>query len=385
MEIQTQERIIELVTSKDMRKFLQKYKEKIDIGTYAKIISTSPVSLEKKADLLSELLESADEVEKHPYISERYELIRAALDSLMHTDRKHSIIQMCHYSSEEWEPSLESAELMRTYADVQEDILLYDKCEGIASDFDPSCCDFYNELKQYDLTEDYEIKARFRYYCDPNGEPQYCDAMYESPDYVRPPKTPLSDGWDFSDSETPFAPGDILRINCRPYGPETFCMVYDVGKATPESISGIWCLYAAADGVIGIGRLGHGYFFLFETVNPGSPWGWAFSFGDLYEMSIIAPLYAAEIYTGELPESCAFMKSIQNLICNSPEGKRQVIDIVRQYGELSDDIFQYCSDIKPYPFVNTFGVPDANSFPMEIMILSEEGCGKLEELINKCD
>ncbi|MCC8150357.1 MAG: hypothetical protein LIO96_02580 [Lachnospiraceae bacterium] len=158
MEIQTQERIIELVTSKDMRKFLQKYKEKIDIGTYAEIISTSPVSLEKKADLLSELLESADEVEKYPYISERYELIRDALDSLMHTDRKHSIMQSCCERTEAWESYVSDVVLMRTYADALEDIINCYKCENSSFEFDPSNNDFYFRLKQYDLTEDYEKK-----------------------------------------------------------------------------------------------------------------------------------------------------------------------------------------------------------------------------------
>ncbi|MCD7982302.1 MAG: hypothetical protein LUF32_08340 [Clostridiales bacterium] len=275
---------------------------------------------------------------------------------------------------------------MRTYADVQEHILLFDKCEGTASDFDPSCSDFYNELEQYDLTEDYEIKARFRYYCDPNGEPQYCNAMYEFPDHVRPPKAPLSDGWDFSDSETPFVPGDILRINCRPYGPETFCIVVGVGKETPESISGIWCLYAAADGVIGIGKLGHGYFSLFKTVNPGFPRKYVhFSEDDFYEMSVIAPLYAAETYTGELPESCAFMKPLQSLLWSSQKGKQRVIDIVRQYCDVNDDICFVWPEKKAYPSVNTFGVPDSASYPMDVMVLSEEGRVRLEELINECN
>ncbi len=382
MNAQTQDKIIQLVMSKDMRKFLQKYKENIDIDTFAEIISTSPVSLEKKVALFAELLESAEKTEKHSYITERYQLIKSALESLMHTNRKHSIIQLCNFQSDAWKPSIEYVDLMRTYADVQEFMIIYRKCEDPSFEFDPSDSDFYDKLELYDLTRNYKMKAKFRYCCDPNGEPQYCSAMYESPNYIRPPKHPLSDGWDFSDSETPFVPGDILRINCRPYGPETFCIVYDIRKELPESISEIRCLYAAADGVIGIGRLGHGSFSLFQPMCP--VFTKRYSFDDFYEMSIIAPLYAAETYTGELPESCAFMKPLQKLIQSSSEGKQQVIDVVKQYSDIFDDIFQYCSEKKPYPFVNTFGIPNSNEYPMYIVALSEEGCAELEKLLNEC-
>lgn len=67
---------------------------------------------------------------------------------------------------------------------------------------------------------------------------------------------------------------------------------------------GLWCLFPNLNGSIGQGALLHGHYYAME-----------YQF-DFYRL--ISPLYRAELFTGELPENCSFMKLLSEKIHADP-------------------------------------------------------------------
>ena len=67
---------------------------------------------------------------------------------------------------------------------------------------------------------------------------------------------------------------------------------------------GLWCLFPNLNGSIGQGALLHGHYYAME---------YQFSF---YRQ--ISPLYRAEVFTGELPKNCSFMKGLSEKIHADP-------------------------------------------------------------------
>lgn len=89
------------------------------------------------------------------------------------------------------------------------------------------------------------------------------------------------------------AGGIFLRIDCRPYTPLSFyCLLIQVRSGC----RGLWCLFQF-EWQHWSGALLHGHYYAME-----------YQF-DFYRL--ISPLYRAELFTGELPENCSFMKLLE--------------------------------------------------------------------------
>ena len=98
----------------------------------------------------------------------------------------------------------------------------------------------------------------------------------------------------------PWQPGDILRIDGRPYRPgNAYCVLLEVG----DDCCGVQCAFPNEDGAIGHGALKHGH--CCDRLHRLSVFG-------------VSPLYSAELHQGELPDNCAFMKKASNLLYRNP-------------------------------------------------------------------
>lgn len=105
---------------------------------------------------------------------------------------------------------------------------------------------------------------------------------------------------------TPWVPGDILKIDGRPFdhGPR-FAIVLE--NDYEHTLRGqIWCAGHSRD---------HG-------VKEGSLSSGTFS-DSLLDPFIPSALYTAERYTGELPDGCAFMLELSQMLHDSPDYGRQ--------------------------------------------------------------
>lgn len=104
-------------------------------------------------------------------------------------------------------------------------------------------------------------------------------------------------------------------IDCSPYGPgASYCLVSDAAK------SGINCLYPESSGGIGMGSIADCYYYENENTRR----------------SFLPPLFQAELYEGELPENCSFMRVLSEKLKEDPElGRRMTKKIMETVGCLS--------------------------------------------------
>ena len=113
----------------------------------------------------------------------------------------------------------------------------------------------------------------------------------------------------------PYCPGDILKIEYSPYIFEPhYCILTEVG----DGCCSIQCLYVCPDGHIENGALKHGEYF------PNNIETWHY----------LSPLYGSKVYTGKLPEECAFMKKLSDKLHKNPDFGKTVWEM-KNYFELS--------------------------------------------------
>lgn len=110
---------------------------------------------------------------------------------------------------------------------------------------------------------------------------------------------------------TPYKPVDILRIDCRPYIPLPFyCLLIQVRSGS----CGLWCLFPNLNGSIGQEALLNGHYYAMEY-----HFNW---------WAICAPLYRAEVFTGELPENCSFMQRLSEKIHADPDYGNRIGEVL---------------------------------------------------------
>ena len=135
--------------------------------------------------------------------------------------------------------------------------------------------------------------AEYEFICSPKGEPQYLGT------HCRRDFSILSVGLEGYLPPTPYQNGDILCIDCRPYGPgASYCLVFDATEP------GLKCLYPLSSGNIGFGTISDCYYH--ENFSECRPF--------------LPPLFQAERCVGEkLPESCLFLHMIARKIKENPK------------------------------------------------------------------
>lgn len=95
----------------------------------------------------------------------------------------------------------------------------------------------------------------------------------------------------------PYKPGDILRIDCRPFLRDIrYCVVTEV--IYPDIIE---CAYPGKDGSVCLGNLIHGFFF-----------------DNMHSDPCISPLYCTSVYTGGMPGEYGFVNELSAKLRDNP-------------------------------------------------------------------
>ena len=208
------------------------------------------------------------------------------------------IVELMGYNEEDCSvDTLDGPFAVRSLAEAQQSIRAY------RAEYDDNWTTQFWTMELYDwnakpLSDGFPIAVR-TYILSPEGEPQYFIQRPKMPGIN--PRCERAFGGNDLILPTPYKPGDILRIDCRPYTPMPFyCLLIQVRSGC----CGLWCLFPNLNGSIGQGALLHGHYYAME-----------YQF-DFYRL--ISPLYRAELFTGELPENCSFMKLLSEKIHADP-------------------------------------------------------------------
>ena len=186
---------------------------------------------------------------------------------------------------------------VRSLAEARQAIRAY------RSEYDDNWTTQFWTMELYDwnakpLSDGFPIAVR-TYILSPEGEPQYFIQRPKMPGIN--PRCARAFGGNDLILPTPYKPGDILRIDCCPFVPMPFyCLLIQVRNGC----CGLWCLFPNLNGSIGQGALLNGHYFAQEY-----DFGWWASY---------SPLYRAEVFTGELPKNCSFMKGLSEKIHDNP-------------------------------------------------------------------
>lgn len=329
--------IINLIDSKSMKEHLFAIQENLRFGSYVGLISCAPISLDRKRELLVRLEKAAqdalaaDEITQKEWdraeIPEHIELLDNALNKLYSVSPGKSILIATNYTFHDG--GTERSRYIRgdsfpvvSYSGVKLAIQQYNGDDELEPGEIPS---WYWELELYHIQEDGTPRAdRYTYVCSPDGEVQYFyfdfeEALIAEERFVDP--------WFGEHAAnmhlpTPYQPGDILYIDCRPYAQPTYCVI--TKNKNPRSRDGKYflsdtqCFFQTSEGKINVGDLQGGRYW--------EDW--------LFSGQQISPLYRAEIYEGELPPKYAFMGWLSRKVKEAPEFSRAVL-IASSYFDIS--------------------------------------------------
>lgn len=299
MNDEPKKEILSLLESPELREYLMAPPEKLNCTQYAEIICGAPVSLYRKRELLLRLKAEVSEEERHDVEEMLYALdtARKPLESAELPGIRF-IVELLGYNEKERSvDTLDGPFAVRSLAEAQQSIRAYH------AEYDDNWTTQFWTMELYDwnakpLSDGFPIAVR-TYILSPEGEPQYFIQRPKMPGIN--PRCARAFGGNDLILPTPYKPGDILRIDCRPYTPLPFyCLLIQVRSGC----CGLWCLFPNLNGSIGQGALLHGHYYATE-----------YRF-DFYRL--ISPLYRAELFTGELPENCSFMKLLSEKIHADP-------------------------------------------------------------------
>lgn len=281
------DKILDLLSrSPELYEYLASHREKLRVGDYTDIVAGAPIGIEKKRELLAELCD--DMVgDEHRYVK-------------CYTDCIDDVRRM-----------LENADLLSVklygYDCDTEGI---DMLDGpyLASSLENAKRAIQNYREEDDLSESGSTYWQISAYSF-NGEVEYSGFLLDDCTFIAGPdgeimyfsKPPIYA--DFSCTAglvlpVPYKPGDILRIDCRPFLRDIrYCVVTEV--IYPDIVE---CAYPGKDGSVCLGNLIHGFFF-----------------DNMHSDPCISPLYCTSVYTGELPCEYGFMKELSAKLRNDPE------------------------------------------------------------------
>ncbi|MCC8046577.1 MAG: hypothetical protein LIP12_13995 [Clostridiales bacterium] len=319
------EAVIDIVDSAYMRSYLLEKRNEITISEYVELIAAAPHSLPQKASLLSDLLKIPMSAEDFQYVKRSLRMVETALERLYSVDRTKTILLLNCIDIEKGEPCLLEAVPVLSYQGALQ-YIRQNYVNDTDDDFtlDDRECDFYFRLDFYDIQESETLEQQYCYILTPGGEVQYFrnDLDGKKREHkIGEPKSTLfyRHGKEAEYAMTPYQPGDILYVNCRPYTLPSYCLIYRINPDMPRDCCSLRCFYPAFDGVIGEGALKHGHFSTMAS--------------DYYTDCFVSPLYRAELYTGELPESCSFMKQVSSILKEYPELGKDIDSLMWKYGE----------------------------------------------------
>ena len=313
-----EEEILNLIDSNYMRNYLYTSINDLTVHEYIEIIAGAPTSLEKKAELLKKLSEIANDPKDIKYTEFCYQAVMTALDRLYHMDRTKSQLLLLSYDTQRPGAVLTSAEPVLSYEGVIDYIRndyygLDEESEEEIEQILNSFSENFFRLELYDITEQDTLSCQYKYICTANGEIQYFEKVIpynkrprprDRMEYLKEHCNELFKGRTMEEMMTPYQPGDILYIDCKPYLPPTYCLISYVSKELPFDCCCLRCIYPEYGGLVQEGALKHGHFY------PSND--------DYYGSVPLSPLYRAELYQGDLPEPYTFLKTVSEAIKQNP-------------------------------------------------------------------
>lgn len=314
MNISLRTEIVSLIEAPELKQYLLAQPEKLTIKNYAEIVYGAPVSLEKKRELLEKLqgeLKSGDDFD---YVQCCSSFLDGAINTLKNKDNVQMIfhISLVHYDENEEDAWLDGPFFAVSWEEAQNVIHKY-----LANDY--GWCSAYWRIDLFSRNGEMENTGSFEisygFIADTSGEVQYFSDFsgtknmsqeWTLPRYAAlfppPPNLPV-----------PYQPGDILQLDCSPYGSEkAFCLITKVGGG-PYGCE-VQCLYLGTNDKIWFGDLRAGAFYA-NHLGTG-----------LY----LSPLYRAKVYTGYMPGNCEFMVHLSEKLRKDP-GFADMLWEVNQY------------------------------------------------------
>lgn len=215
MNDELKKEILSLLESPELRGYLMAPPEKLNCATYAKIICGAPVSLCRKRELLLRLKAEASEEERHD-VEEMLSALDTARKPLESAELPgiQFIVELMGYNEEDRSvDTLDGPFPVRSLAEAQQSIRAY------RAEYDDNWTTQFWTMELYDwnaksLSDGFPTAVR-TYILSPEGEPQYFIQRPKMPG-INPHCARAFGGNDFI-LPTPYKPGDILRIDCRPY------------------------------------------------------------------------------------------------------------------------------------------------------------------------
>lgn len=285
--------ILSLIEAPELREHLAKLADDLPFRSYAEIIVGAPTDLWEKQSLLSKLLTVTSSKDKG-YVLELLQCLEAAIDALEQAEKLSIILLVELQGFDEQEhctDCLDGPYPAKNLLEAQKAIQSY---RAVNDEDDWSTLFWKMCLYDFSKTVDQDgfRQPAYTFVCSSEGVPQFFF-----------PNSKLQEKrlWhkrSFCSNEldipVPYRPGDILRIDCRPYEPAVFyCLLLQVRRGC----CGIWCLFPNADGSIGQGALKHGHYHGYD-----------------FFPRVLSPLYRARVFDGELPRNCRFMKGLSEKI-----------------------------------------------------------------------
>lgn len=298
-------RVIEVVDSQYMRNFLMNQFGNLGAYEYMEIISKAPVSLERKISLLHDLSEADVGTDKSAMMKACCSEAETALNCLYHLDGNRSLLEMLLIDMENAaneENQIDCAKPYLSFHDALSDIqdeYIHDSSEQEISELDRTAT-FYYILNLYHKTDSKKLQHKYTFAVTPTGSIQYFVDMGSKKRLTLDQPERVFEGRGMEHMGTPYQIGDILYIDCRPYLPPAYCLVYYISPDSPSDCCGVRCLYLSGPGLIREGAVKHGDFY------PGNI--------RYYSDAWISPLFRAELYEGDLPKEYSLLKPLSDLL-----------------------------------------------------------------------
>lgn len=289
------DKILDLLSrSPELYEYLASHREELRMGDYTDIVAGAPIGIEKRRELLAELHDSTDG-DNRRYVAKYIDCIDDVRRILENADLLS--VKLYGYDCDtEGIDMLDGPYLASSLENAKRAIQNYRE-EDELSEAD----DIYWKISAYSLDGEVEYSGFLLDDCTfiagRDGEIMYfnnmrCNRNKRDTAYV-----------DFSctamlELPVPYKPGDILRIDCRPFLRDIrYCVVTEV--IYPDIVE---CAYPGKDGSVCLGNLIHGFFF-----------------DNMHSDPCISPLYCTSVYTVELPGEYGFMKELSAKLRNDPE------------------------------------------------------------------
>ena len=308
-----QNAIFGLFNSAEIINHLRSNQERLRPSDYAEIIAGAPISLDKKVRFLKCLEGTIEDETNKSMIGEYVRSAEHAVEALHAADGSQFIF---HVSLMYFDPEDGCADRCDgpfpavSLSKAKQAMAIYRAKND--TDFD-DWSEMYWSIELYDLTAEptYDgfLQPRYVFFATADGEIEFfrtlktAQSRWVSSQLKADAFGPASEHLDIP---LPFVPGDILRIDNRPFVPgPAYCLITQTGT----DCCGVQCMYPCRNGHIRFGALKHGNFF------------------DRCFIFQPSPLFSARRYVDELPDDCKFMKKLSNTIHHNPELGKTLNDL----------------------------------------------------------